>query len=69
MRYILKNKDKNLVLFSIDDGFIEPEITEIVKYDEVGLPPEFTDISSWIENRNYAKHKEHLKKCFDAVKR
>ena len=31
MRYILKNKDKNLVLFSIDDGFIEPEITEIVK--------------------------------------
>lgn len=62
MRYILKNKDKNLVLFSIDDGFIEPEITEIVKYDEVGLPPEFTDISSWIENRNYAKHKEHLKK-------
>ncbi len=61
-KYILKNKDKELVLFSIQDGFIEPEITEIQRYSDIGLPPEYTDISSWIENRNYAKHKEHLKK-------
>ncbi len=61
-KYVLKNKDKDLVLFSIQDGIIEPEITELKRYSDMGLPPEYTDISSWIENRNYAKHKEHLKK-------
>ena len=62
--YLLMNKDRKLLSFSMVERSIPGryEIKEVERYvgDEL-LPPRFLDIATWIDNRNYAKHKEHLK--------
>lgn len=62
--YILKNKDKNLLAFSVSlDDFSQSICTEIERYVSADmLPPSFLTISEWLERRNYAKHKAHLRK-------
>ena len=63
--YYLMNKNKKLMLFSVlfDDTMGEYDCKEIERYvEQEELPPKFSDIYTWITNRNYAKHKEHLQK-------
>ena len=61
--YYLMNKDKELLLFEIKNENLSKKVCkEIERYvsDEL-LPPRFINIATWVEHRNYAKHKEHLK--------
>ena len=63
--YYLMNKNKKLLLFRVDfDEMIgDYSCGEIERYaEDEELPPGFIDLKTWIEHRNYAKHKEHLKK-------
>ena len=63
--YCFMNKDTPLLLFTIktDDLSNKAICVEIERYvDDDRLPPQFHDIGNWINHRNYAKHKEHLKK-------
>lgn len=60
--YILLNKNRPLLTFSAEesDGFIELKENQRLVEDAL-LPPRFSDIETWVSQRNYAKHKEHLK--------
>ena len=60
MEYYLMNKDNRLLSFRTEYSFGDTLVTEVCRYAN-RLPIGFTDISLWIENRNYAKHKESLK--------
>ena len=62
--YMLMNKNSKLLLFSIQfDDWSVPYCEEIEFYvDDDLLPPGFSSIYDWLNKRNYAKHKEHLKK-------
>lgn len=63
--YCLMNKDNALIRFSImENGLIDDyKVVEIERYvGEDVLPPKFVDMTSWIDSRNYAKHKDHLRK-------
>ena len=63
--YYLMNKDKKLLLFEIKNENLSKQVCkEIERYvsDEL-LPPKFINIATWVEHRNYAKHKEHI--CSD----
>lgn len=61
MKYYLMNKNEKLVSFETD---IQYGITVIRNEINLSnrLPIGYSDIGTWIENRNYAKHKEHMKK-------
>lgn len=61
MNYLFMNKDIPLISFHTENAFG----SIIVREDQVftdQLPIGFLDISTWIENRNYAKHKKHFSK-------
>lgn len=60
--YVLMNKNRLLLTFVAEEaeGFMQLKETERL-VDDVLLPPKFSDINTWISNRNYAKHKEHLR--------
>ena len=62
--YILKNKDNNLLTFTVSlDDFSQYVCRETERYvPEELLPPSFTSIADWLERRNYAKHKAHLRR-------
>lgn len=61
MRYYLMNKDERLVCFHT-----EPSLggsTRVIEDERIGtiLPIGYTDAATWVDNRNYAKHRDHLK--------
>lgn len=59
--YYLMNKNRKLLWFSIEKTLGSEEA--IAKECFVRrLPLGFYDISTWLENRDYAKHKEHFSK-------
>ncbi|MCF0229106.1 MAG: HipA domain-containing protein [Parasporobacterium sp.] len=60
MEYYLMNKDDRLLAFKTESSLGDTIVSETERFTE-RLPIGFTDISLWIENRNYAKHKESLK--------
>ena len=60
MKYFLMNKNKKIVSFETDIQYGVTVIQNEVILSE-RLPIGYTDIGTWIENRNYAKHKEHMK--------
>ena len=62
--YYFMNKDRKLMLFEVVyDEFGQYNCHEIERYAEDNLfPIGFSDIYTWIDRRNYAKHKEHLQK-------
>ena len=62
--YILKNKDKALLAFSVElDDFSQYNCVELERYvPDALMPPSFVSITEWLENRNYAKHKTHLQR-------
>lgn len=63
--YYLLNKNKRLLLFRVtyDETLEEYQCEEIERYAETEeFPPRFADIYTWLDQRNYAKHKEHLRK-------
>ena len=59
MRYSLMNKDTKLLDFETVEN-LGTTVREIKSYSEL-RPIGFKDISDWVSNRNYAKHKRHLK--------
>ncbi len=64
-KYYLMNKNRKLMMFDIEEDIAtgEYECHEIEKYcDKESFPPRFADIYTWINFRNNAKHKDHLKK-------
>ncbi len=61
MRYYLMNKNRKMLEFNIEISPLGESInTERVFTDK--FPKGFNDISTWLNNRNYAKHKQHFKK-------
>lgn len=60
VKYYLMNKNEKLVSFETD---IQYGVTVIKNEINLSnrLPIGYSDIGTWIENRNYAKHKEHMK--------
>ena len=60
--YFLMNKDVKLLHFRLlYDALSGYTGQELQRYSEY-LPPGFSSISDWIDSRNYAKHKLHLKR-------
>ncbi len=62
--YYLMNKGNKLMLFSLiyDEALEQYKCDEVERYVEPELfPPKFTRIATWLDQRNYAKHKEHLR--------
>ena len=63
-QYFLMNKNSQLMLFSVhQDNFGLQYCSKLEQYvDDALLPPGFSSIHDWVEKRNYAKHKLHLRK-------
>lgn len=60
MKYCLMNKDEKLVSFETAFRYgITEIVNELCLTDR--LPIGYSEMAAWIENRNYAKHKEHMK--------
>ena len=59
--YYLMNKDDKLLEFCTEPGLGGTRIKELRSFDK-RRPIGFTNIAIWIEQRNYAKHKEHFSK-------
>lgn len=57
--YYLMNKDDRLLRFKIEKKWSDEVCVEVSSYSK-RRPIGFIDIDTWVENRNYAKHKEHL---------
>ncbi len=55
------NKDEKLLEFSIESSVLGEQIQEELSFSKL-RPQGFIDIATFIENRNYAKHKDHFKK-------
>lgn len=60
MKYYLMNKDDRLLSFETIQRLGDVLVEERERFSK-RMPIGFTDISLWIENRNYAKHKDSLK--------
>jgi hypothetical protein len=60
MNYYLMNKNDKLLEFETSKGLSDTRISEIRSLDK-RRPPGFININTWIAQRNYAKHKDHLK--------
>ena len=60
-RYLLMNRNVPLLEFGIENTSLGEEVKEIKSIFDL-RPHGFYDIATWLENRNYAKHKEHFKK-------
>ena len=59
--YYLMNKDTIVAEFEKSNDILDNEF-HIVKFEKDRLPLGFEDINSWLERRQAAKHREHLKK-------
>ncbi|SKB74531.1 hypothetical protein SAMN06296386_104330 [Lachnospiraceae bacterium] len=55
------NRDTKLLGFSIEDNGLGEKITETTSFSDL-RPTGFKDIATFIETRNYAKHKRHFQK-------
>ena len=64
MEYLLMNKDEKLLRFSVERKLGLEKITDCKILSKV-LPIGFDNISVWVNNRNYAKHKSHFKKWLE----
>jgi len=60
MKYYLMNKDNKLLCFETVHSLGEIHVIETERISSK-MPIGFTDIALWLENRNYAKHKDSLK--------
>lgn len=60
--YVLMNKNIPLLTFVAEERVAGYRLIEKKRMVEDRLlPPKFSDINTWVSNRNYAKHKEHLR--------
>lgn len=59
--YYLMNRDDIMLEFSIENDVLGKSIKEIKSFTN-SRPIGFIDIATWLENRNYAKHKSHFVK-------
>lgn len=58
-QYFLMNKDIRLLKFRIEKSLSEEVCIETASYATL-RPYGFVDIDTWVNNRNYTKHKAHL---------
>lgn len=61
MEYFLLNKNEKLLSFKTESRLGSVQVIEIKSFSTV-RPQGFSDIASWIDKRDYAKHKDHFKK-------
>lgn len=59
--YYFMNGNKKLLEFHIEATPLGETIEQIKSFSDI-RPVGFTDIDTWLDKRNYAKHKEHFKK-------
>lgn len=60
--YVLMNKNRPLLSFYPKETISGYRLEQTEMYvDSCYLPPRFHNIDTWVTNRNYAKHKEHLR--------
>lgn len=59
--YYLMNKNKKLVRFHIEEHLGTESVVEDQHFVS-NMPIGFTDVETWLEKRDYAKHKEHFQK-------
>lgn len=59
--YYLMNKNDRLLEFKTEQSLGSTQIIEIKSFDK-RRPYGFSDIATWVEQRNYAKHKDHFKR-------
>ena len=65
--YYLMNKNTPLMLFQVVSDGITQYCDKIECYvDDALFPPGFDGIEDWIDKRNYAKHKKHLRQWLKA---
>ncbi|MFR6538697.1 MAG: hypothetical protein ACLUP2_11685 [Lachnospiraceae bacterium] len=60
-RYYFMNKDDKILEFSVEKHLSADVCSEIQSFSSI-RPIGFTDIHTWIDRRDYAKHKPHLKR-------
>ncbi len=60
MNYYLMNKNTKLLEFSVEKQPLGEQIKEIQSFSDV-RPIGFSDIATWVNARNYAKHKDYLR--------
>lgn len=61
MIYHLMNKDNIVASFIKSENEFE-ETYELISYEKEKLPIGFSDIESWLDKRQAAKHREHLRR-------
>lgn len=59
--YFLMNKNDKLLEFQTTPGLGSTNAREVTSFSKL-RPVGFSDIQTWLEQRNYAKHKEHFRK-------
>lgn len=57
--YCLMNKNEKLVRFHIEEHLGTENVMEDQRFVS-NMPIGFTDVETWLEKRDYAKHKEHF---------
>lgn len=60
-RYYLMNKNEKIIEFDVQEKLGGEICSEIQSFSKI-RPIGFSDIHTWIIQRDYAKHKEHLKR-------
>lgn len=60
-KYFLMNKNEKILEFETSESLGGTKVIETQSFT-YKRPLGFTDIATWIEQRNYAKHKDHFKK-------
>lgn len=59
--YILMNKDREIALIQKEQNEFE-DVYSIISCNETQLPIGFRDIEGWLDRRQAAKHREHLRR-------
>lgn len=65
MKYYLMNKDEQILSFTTEECLGDIVVKEGIRYSK-HLPKGFTDITTWLDKRNYTKHKEYFRKWLQA---
>ena len=58
--YFLMNKNQRLLEFQVEETLLGENIIQVNSFSDL-RPIGFTDIATWLNQRNYAKHKEHFR--------
>ena len=60
MNYYLMNKNQKLLEFYVENQPLGEQVKEVRSFSDI-RPIGFSDIATWVNTRNYAKHKDYLR--------